>query len=340
MDKFAQLEDRIAELETVYAETAERCIVAETRYKLSTRRMKMLGGLAACALVAVVVISPGNKALAQGYGESFSKLVADVNTLKSEMSTQENKTKYMSTSGTTTTFTACNVQIVNGLGATNGNPNDPFDFTNDTVTNGLGNLIIGYNMNVGNTETGSHNLILGDLNSYSSYGGIVDGDENTISGPYASITGGYMNSASGLYSSVSGGADNISSANGTSISGGFLNKASNFYSSVSGGVNNTASGNGATVSGGYTNLSQGDQSSVSGGQANDAESSTTSILGGAHNTATGYTSCIAAGVSNISSGNYSSCLGGYLCRSDDSYSAVLGGYNSTVKTGDGYTHFP
>ena len=42
---------------------------------------------------------------------------------------------------TTIRFSGVNVQIVNGLGATNGNPVNPFDPT----TNGLGNLIVGYN---------------------------------------------------------------------------------------------------------------------------------------------------------------------------------------------------
>ena len=38
-------------------------------------------------------------------------------------------------------FTGVNVQIVNGLGATNGNPGDPRD--DEQVVNGLGNLVVG-----------------------------------------------------------------------------------------------------------------------------------------------------------------------------------------------------
>ena len=47
--------------------------------------------------------------------------------------------------GTTRTirFSEVNLQIVNGLGATNGNPGCPFCGTG--TVNGLGNLIVGYN---------------------------------------------------------------------------------------------------------------------------------------------------------------------------------------------------
>ncbi|MCP3919120.1 MAG: hypothetical protein GY711_26555 [bacterium] len=63
-----------------------------------------------------------------------------------------------------------NVQIVNGVGATNGVP----DLPNQTVTNGLGNLIVGYN-ELGNPDgderTGSHNLIVGARHTCTGFGG-------------------------------------------------------------------------------------------------------------------------------------------------------------------------
>ena len=70
-----------------------------------------------------------------------------------------------------------NVQVVNGLDATNGYPADPDSIdTLDTRTNGLGNLIVGYN-ELGtpgeDNRTGSHNLVVGHGNSYSSFGGWV-----------------------------------------------------------------------------------------------------------------------------------------------------------------------
>ena len=102
-----------------------------------------------------------------------------------------------------------NVQIVNGLGATNGYPTDPT--TNDpalTVTNGLGNLIVGYNelgsWHVDN-RTGSHNIVGGISSSYWSYAGFVVGYSGTISGPICSVGGGNECRAAGTYASVSGG---------------------------------------------------------------------------------------------------------------------------------------
>ena len=69
---------------------------------------------------------------------------------------------------------AINVQIVNGLDSTNGYPTDP-DSVDPvaTVTNGLGNLIVGYNElgnPAGDDRTGSHNVVIGHGNSFSSFG--------------------------------------------------------------------------------------------------------------------------------------------------------------------------
>ena len=60
-----------------------------------------------------------------------------------------------------------------------------------------------------NDRTGSHHLIVGSEHSYSSYGGLVAGWGNTISGTYSSVSGGWKNSASGPLSSVSGGQDRV-----------------------------------------------------------------------------------------------------------------------------------
>jgi hypothetical protein len=78
--------------------------------------------------------------------------------------------------------------------------------TTDGTTNGLGNLIVGYNENVfAATRTGSHNLIIGVDHEYTSFAGLVAGWTNTISGPHATVSGGSSNVASGWAASVSGG---------------------------------------------------------------------------------------------------------------------------------------
>ena len=161
----------------------------------------------------------------------------------------ENKTQFMSVSGSVTRFSGTNLQIVSGSGATNG------------AINGLGNLIIGYNALRGvpssiasNDRTGSHNLVMGDLNNYSSYGGIVAGYANSITNIYASVIGGYLNIASGDSSTVSGGFENIASGIASSVSGGGINTASGPAASVSGGLINTSAHYYTSVSGGRSVL--------------------------------------------------------------------------------------
>jgi hypothetical protein len=149
--------------------------------------------------------------------------------------------------GNNVIFEGCNIHIRSGGGAT------------DATVNGLGNLIVGYNEESppGGTEnrTGSHNLVVGLEHSYSSFGGLVAGRNNTVSGPNATVSGGRFNTASGTRASVSAGQ---------------FNTASGIHSSVSGGEGNTASNSGASVSGGEGNEASGDVASVSGGNARSA----------------------------------------------------------------------
>jgi hypothetical protein len=216
----------------------------------------------------------------------------------------------------TARFTAVNVQIVNGTGST-------------FSTNGLGNLIVGYNEIAGSTafcsdgvsvseegdievnddqatctsnggiwapnqRTGSHNLIVGNKNVYTQYGGLVagygnvvnaenssvSGGENNIAlGPVSSVTGGRNNKASGYWSWIGSGSGNTASGSNSSVSSGQLGIASGAYASVNGGYKNTASGYYSTVSAGSENIAAGNSSSVSGGAMNTA-SGVRSMIGG------------------------------------------------------------
>jgi hypothetical protein len=102
-------------------------------------------------------------------------------------------------------ITGANLRIVNGRGSTDCGPEDtPIP----DCPNGLGNLIVGYNEPRGDgadDRTGSHNVVLGKLNNFSRFGGVVVGLGNEISGDFASVYGGIVNRASGELSSVSGG---------------------------------------------------------------------------------------------------------------------------------------
>lgn len=139
-------------------------------------------------------------------------------------------------------FHDANVHVRSGSGSTDNGGGAP---------NGRGNLIVGYNGVLGGeTRTGSHNLIVGDDHSYTSYGGFVAGVENNILAPHASVSGGNDNTASGDFSSVSGGTLNTASGIRSSVSGGQRNEASGDSSSVSGGNNRSALGLHDWVAGG------------------------------------------------------------------------------------------
>ncbi len=228
-------------------------------------------------------------------------------------------------------FSGVNVQIDNGLGATNGNPEQP-DESVDTFVNGLGNLIVGYNEEIrpyrGDTpvsnKTGSHNVIVGHGHNYTSYGGLVVGRDSIISGPYASVSGGAQNIASAPLSSVSGGFVNEANGNSSSVSGGHQNIANEAGSSVSGGSGNIAGGRWSSVSGGFTNTANGGLSSVSGGQFNNASGALSSISGGRENTASEFFSSVQGGRQNTASGNTSSVSGGNNRTAAGTYDWVAG----------------
>jgi hypothetical protein len=152
----------------------------------------------------------------------------------------------------TAVFRGINVQIVNGSG-------------DAQTVNGMGNLIVGYNRastgafscSIGAADSqaacatvggvwaqshkgGSHNIVGGDFNSYSSWGGLVMGLENALTAPYAAIIAGARNHAGASFASVSGGSYNTASGIYSSVSAGFANRASGEFSGVGGGSNRSA----------------------------------------------------------------------------------------------------
>lgn len=117
-------------------------------------------------------------------------------------------------------FRGVNVHVQSGSGA-----------TVDAAT-GLGNVIIGYNETdpaVGLPRNGSHNLVGGQMNSFSSSGGVVFGLRNAIRGQYAAILSGERNVATGVTSSILGGGQNNASGQYSTILGGQLNVAPTPY---------------------------------------------------------------------------------------------------------------
>ncbi len=188
-------------------------------------------------------------------------------------------------------FDGVNVYIRNGLGATNGNPDDPINGAPGIAqVNGLGNLIVGYNLEndvIPSDRSGSHNIVLGDAHSYTNYGGMVTGFRNLVSAPNAMVIGGVNNIADGHHSFIGGGTSNKTMGGYSNISGGSGNTANGDMASISGGSGNQANGNTSFIGGGSQNTTNGFNSNVTGGRRNIADGNYSTVSGGADRTAAG-----------------------------------------------------
>jgi hypothetical protein len=182
-------------------------------------------------------------------------------------------------------------------------------------TNGLGNLIVGYDSDdTSQVRSGSNNLIAGDGNSWRSYGGLIAGQGNVTlaQAPYSSVTGGQSNAAAGEWSSVSGGNENYAAGQSSSISGGQTNSTFGDYSSISGGDTNNAEGEYSSATGGYRNYA--------GDDPNDETVGEWSWVGG--------------GTGNEAQGKYSSIVGGQGNGVSGLLAVLLGGYNQPALSGN------
>jgi hypothetical protein len=220
-------------------------------------------------------------------------------------------------------FEGANVHIRSGAGATDDGS------AGGSALTGRGNLVIGYNepppnLAVGD-RAGSHTLIIGPAHRFKSFGGMVAGQRNTVTGPLASVSGGLSNTASGANASVSGGFSNTAGGREASVSGGENNTASGNRASVSGGSGDTASGNLASVSGGLSNTASGVNASVSGGSSNTASGNLASVSGGSSNTASGVNASVSGGQGNTASGLRASVSGGENNNASAPHASVSGG---------------
>jgi hypothetical protein len=195
----------------------------------------------------------------------------------------------------------CNLHVQNGMGQTG-------------TTNRYGNLIIGYNKNEVSTRTGSHNLIVGDLHEYTSYGGIVTGTENTLSGANATILGGGQNHAN-FVSAVILGADRGDADGNVVLIGGQRNSGSAdaHFGVVIGGVENRVTGASSVVVAGTLNIGAGGNSLVCGGSENTAGGGSDVVCGGSRNQSTGSGSVLVGGNQNAVSGANGVVTGGQHC---------------------------
>ena len=216
----------------------------------------------------------------------------------------------------TVRLTGVNFQVVNGLNRTES-------------VNGAGNILIGYDepstfeftaplcssararngalitteaecLTAGGVfgtqhKSGSHNLVLGTQNGYSSFAGIVAGRLNYSNEMYGSVLGGADNRASGRFSA-------ILTAQGSTVRG---NNAA-----ILGGIGGQANGSHSTVLGGVGNVAAGLQAIVVGGERNEAPGEKSVVLGGFRNTVSGRQATLSGGRVNTVSGQAASLLGG------------------------------
>jgi hypothetical protein len=186
--------------------------------------------------------------------KALSEVQADVAAIKTRMATAELRLKEVESkpvgipdlatylkidpnsingvNGPHVIFTGANVHVRSGSGFTDDN------ISGGGTLKGLGNLIIAYNENsTGQTRTGSHNLVGGSFNIFTSVGGMVFGLHNTLSGEYAAIVSGDSNTASGVNASVLAGNLNTASGLRSTVYGGLNNTAVNMnsYSPIQGG---------------------------------------------------------------------------------------------------------
>ena len=198
-------------------QSERRASLSEERLRRAEQRQKTVAAVLLGVMIVDAFIFTRPVAISQTVGQLQTQITAPQNTLQ-----------FVTTTGTTMTISGANLVVNNGAGKT-------------VTTNGLGNIFIGYDElrnDTPNTDvrTGRHNLILGAQNSFSSYGGIVAGSDNTITNTFACVEGGFGNLASGAYSNIGGGYQNVASANSSYIGGGGNNTVSTQYSAVVGAI--------------------------------------------------------------------------------------------------------
>jgi hypothetical protein len=207
----------------------------------------------------------------------------------------------------TVQFSGVNVQVVNGEGKT-------------SALNGAGNLIIGYDEEPG-SQTGSHDLMLGTKQAYTSYGSILGGLENSAFGANTVVFG-EKNLAEAGQSGVLGGGANQATGRQGQVLGGSGNTASGVASVVAGGNENKATEQWSTASGGLQNKVEGFESSISGGVSNQVLGTQASISGGERNVVTAFFGWIGGGYKNNVTNYWASVFGGKELTANTAYAAI------------------
>ena len=210
-------------------------------------------------------------------------------------------------------FSGVNVQIVDGNSS-----------NSTSIVNGTGNLVLGYDEAPG-SQTGSHDLILGEKQTHTSYGDIVGGYDNQATSPYA-IALGEGTTAASDYSLVAGDGNSVTGT-ASSLLGGYKNTVSSSYSTLSGGCSNLVGTGSVSVNVDCTNTTRfpHDFASITGGSGNQASSTSSSVTGGQSNLASDPFASIAGGCDNLAG---TGPLPSGTCATGTE--AILGGEDNTA----------
>lgn len=210
--------------------------------------------------------------------------------------------------------------------------NAPYSFVGDGNNNSItdtGYYLTGHSVIVSgssNTINGTDSFIgSGHKNSIVSQFGegiIVGGDNNSITGDYASsIMGGDGNTIQSIESFIGGGSSNfISTSTGLGDD-----------SSILGGINNVIHAQDSVITGGTNHTNDGNNSFLGAGSGNeiDALGYDGAIVAGTGNLIdTGNKGFIGSGDNNTVSGTYSSVVGGFFNATTGQYSFIGGGLDN------------
>lgn len=204
-----------------------------------------------------VSTSDAQAVLKVAVGQPVDLICEDCSELEARVAVLEALLANVTIDGDNLVLTGMNLQVVNGTGDTDGN------------TNGTGNVIIGYDESDDKSDEkdGSHNLVVGRYHSYSTYGGIVAGEDNVITGESASVLGGVRNEADGDGAVVVGGISNQADGETSVVIAGELNRSFGRSCVITTGTQNLCTGLASGVSGGSQNFCSG-AGSVIGGTSN------------------------------------------------------------------------
>ena len=287
--------------------------------------------------------------------ETITELQAQVAALENE--SVPGLSDHLSYDDSTNTFVleGVNFQVTSGSVGSAGNviigTNDVTDYTPNPVRTGEHNLIIGN----GHEYTGNNGIVHGENNRLTSpYAAVIGGRKGSVTGPGAVLVGGLMNHIdtqdaavvggyknfihnSASYSAILGGEADSLFQQFTCAVGGKQNKIGEDMSqdarwsvSIAGKQNIVARTYSTTVAGAF-NQTNGSRSAVVGGQGNSTNGEGASTVGGFANSAVGTRSVIIGGQTNIANGSRSIILGGRSNTTDATADGgILGGRHNVL----------